>query len=141
MVSIAGVLVDGTITSHLVNWLSPFKERVTVVTGEKGALVGDTINADLTFHANAEAATNLWEPMASFRGVSEGDVVRYSLRRWEPLSAEHEGFRDAVLGDASNIVTMREGLHTVHVVEAVLESARTESTVGLAQFAQTSASR
>lgn len=138
MVSIAGVLVDGTITSHLVNWLSPFKERVTVVTGEKGALVGDTINADLTFHANAEAATNLWEPMASFRGVSEGDVVRYSLRRTEPLYAEHEGLRDAVLGDSSNIVTMREGLHTVLAVEAVLESARTDRTVELARSAAAS---
>ncbi|MGO2774412.1 MAG: Gfo/Idh/MocA family protein, partial [Brachybacterium tyrofermentans] len=37
MVSVTGRLEDGTITNHLVNWLSPFKERVTVVTGEKGA--------------------------------------------------------------------------------------------------------
>lgn len=125
MVSIAGTLSNGTITGHLVNWLSPFKERVTVVTGEKGALVGDTLTADLTFFANGEATTNLWESMASFRGVSEGDVVRYALQRKEPLKTEHEAFRDAVLGvDDSNIVTMREGLHTVRTVEAVLESAR-----------------
>src|SRR5699024_2991210 len=124
MVSIAGTLVDGTITNHLVNWLSPFKERTTVVTGEKGALVADTINADLTFHTNGRHQTNLWESMASFRGVSEGDVVRYALQRKEPLAAEHEAFRDAVLGEGRNIVTMREGLHTVRAVEAVLESAR-----------------
>lgn len=124
MVSIAGRLADGTITNHLVNWLSPFKERVTVVTGEKGALVGDTVTADLTFYANADAPTNIWESMASFRGVSEGDMVRYALQRTEPLRREHEAFRDAVLGDPSNIVTMREGLQTVRAVEAVLESAR-----------------
>lgn len=124
MVSIAGTLEDGTITNHLVNWLSPFKERTTVVTGEKGALVADTLNADLTFHANADAATNLWESMASFRGVSEGDSIRYALQRREPLATEHAAFRDAVNGDPSNIVTMREGLHTVRTVEAVLESAR-----------------
>ncbi|MGP9539031.1 Gfo/Idh/MocA family protein [Brachybacterium sp. AOP43-C2-M15] len=124
MVSVTGTLQDGTITNHLVNWLTPFKERVTVVTGEKGALVGDTLNADLTFHANADAATNLWESMASFRGVSEGDSITYALQRREPLATEHEAFRDAVLGDDSNIVTMREGLHTVRTVEAVLESAR-----------------
>ncbi|MGO1684755.1 MAG: Gfo/Idh/MocA family protein [Brachybacterium sp.] len=124
MVSVAGRLEDGTITNHLVNWLTPFKERVTVVTGEKGALVGDTLNADLTFHANADAATNLWESMASFRGVSEGDSITYALQRQEPLATEHQAFRDAVNGDSSNIVTMREGLHTVRTVEAVLESAQ-----------------
>lgn len=124
MVSIAGRLEDGSITSHLVNWLTPFKERVTVVTGEKGALVGDTVTADLTFFANGENPTNMWDSMASFRGVSEGDMVRYSLTRKEPLRTEHEAFRDAVLGTGENIVTMREGLQTVRAVEAVLESAR-----------------
>src|SRR5690625_6487640 len=38
MVSVAGCLADGTITNHMVNWLSPFKERMTVVTGQDGAL-------------------------------------------------------------------------------------------------------
>ena len=131
MVSVSGRLADGTITNHLVNWLTPFKERVTVVTGENGALVGDTLNADLTFHANGESTTNLWESMASFRGVSEGDSITYALQRKEPLATEHEAFRDAILGDASNIVTMREGLHTVRTVEAVLESARDADVVTL----------
>lgn len=122
MVSVAGRLKNGAITSHLVNWLSPFKERVTIVTGEKGSLVGDTVTADLTFFANGEA-TNEWDSMASFRGVSEGDMVRYALNRKEPLRTEHEAFRDAVLGKGTNIVTMREGLNTVRAVEAVLDSA------------------
>ena len=133
MVSISGALADGTITSHLVNWLSPFKERVTVVTGEKGALVGDTLNADLTFYSNGKHQTNIWEPMASFRGVSEGDVIRYALERKEPLAAEHEAFRDAVNGDGTNIVTMREGLHTVRAVEATLESAQERRVVSLSE--------
>lgn len=124
MVSVSGRLASGTITNHLVNWLSPFKERVTVVTGEKGALVGDTVSADLTFYANGAAPTNVWESMASFRGVSEGDMVRYALTRTEPLATEHQAFREAVNGDPSNIVTMREGLATVRAVEAVLTSAR-----------------
>jgi predicted dehydrogenase len=33
LVSAVGQLADGTVTNHLVNWLSPFKERVTVITG------------------------------------------------------------------------------------------------------------
>ena len=28
------------------------KERVTIMTGERGAFVADTLTADLTFHAN-----------------------------------------------------------------------------------------
>lgn len=131
MVSIAGRLADDTITNHMVNWLSPFKERMTVVTGEDGALVADTLNADLTFHANGEKTTNLWESMASFRGVSEGDSIRYSLQRTEPLHTEHAAFRDAITSGGTNIVTMREGLHTVRTVEAVLESARDASVVEL----------
>ncbi|MGP9707021.1 hypothetical protein [Brachybacterium sp. AOP24-D1-21] len=62
--------------------------------------------------------------MAKFRGVSEGDSITYALQRKEPLLTEHEALRDAVLGDSSNIVTMREGLHAVRTVEAVLDSAR-----------------
>src|SRR5690625_7983920 len=69
----------------------------------------DTINADLSYFTNGQHQTNVWESMASFRGVSEGDVVRYSLKRKEPLAAEHEAFRDAVRGGGTNIVTMREG--------------------------------
>ena len=131
MVSATGRLENGIITNHLVNWLSPFKERVTVVTGEKGALVGDTVTADLWFHENGEATTNMWDSFASFRGVSEGDKIRYALTRKEPLATEHQAFRDAVLGKGSNIVTMREGLHTVRAVEAVLESAKNSTVVTL----------
>src|SRR5690554_1884616 len=36
MVSISAKLENGIITDHLVNWLTPFKERVTLVTGERG---------------------------------------------------------------------------------------------------------
>ncbi|MCG7426846.1 Gfo/Idh/MocA family oxidoreductase [Helcobacillus sp. ACRRO] len=131
MVSVTGRLENGIITNHLVNWLSPFKERTTVVTGEKGALVGDTVTADLWFYENGESTTNMWDSFASFRGVSEGDKIRYALNRKEPLATEHEAFRDAVLGTGDNYVTMRDGLHTVRAVEAVLESAANNTVVSL----------
>lgn len=130
LVAVVGQLSDGTVTSHLVNWLSPFKERVTVITGEKGAFVADTLNADLTFHANATVASQ-WEDIARFRGVSEGDVIRYAIAKPEPLRTEHEAFRDAVLGKPADIVTMRQGLATVAVAEAVIESANTGTTISL----------
>ncbi|WP_345117938.1 Gfo/Idh/MocA family oxidoreductase, partial [Ornithinibacter aureus] len=128
MVAVVGQLAGGTITSHLVNWLSPFKERVTVVTGSKGSFVADTLSADLTFHANGEIE-QAWDAISKFRGVSEGDVVRYAIPKPEPLRVEHEQFRDAVLGKDADIVTMEQGLRTVLVAEAVLESARSGATV------------
>ncbi len=126
LVSITGQLADGTVTSHLVNWLSPMKERLTVVTGEKGTFLADTLTADLTFYANGTVDTE-WDAIAKFRGVSEGDVVRYALAKPEPLRVEHECFRDAVLdlpGAATQIVTMHQGLATVAVAEAAITSAR-----------------
>ena len=73
LVAITGQLADGTVTNHLVNWLSPMKERVTVITGEKGALVADTLTADLTFYENGVVPTE-WTrspaSAASARGTS-----------------------------------------------------------------------
>ena len=130
MGAVVGMLSGGTITNHLVNWLSPLKERVTIVTGEKGAFVADTLTADLTFYANGEVQTT-WDDIANFRGVSEGDVVRFAISKPEPLRVEHEQFRDAVLGKDADIVTMEQGLRTVLVAEACIESARTGSTIAI----------
>jgi UDP-N-acetylglucosamine 3-dehydrogenase len=123
LVAVVGQLGDGTVTSHLVNWLSPMKERVTIVTGERGAFVADTLSADLTFFANGLIPTT-WDGVAAFRGVAEGDMIRFAFAKPEPLRTEHEAFRDAVLGKSVDIVTLRQGMITVAVAEAVLASAR-----------------
>jgi predicted dehydrogenase len=128
LVAVTGSLYDGTVTNHLVNWLSPLKERVTIITGERGTFVADTMSADLTFYANGLVPTT-WNDIAQFRGVSEGDVVRYAIAKPEPLRVEHEQFRDSVLGKEADIVTLEQGLATVVVAEAVIESARTGRTI------------
>jgi UDP-N-acetylglucosamine 3-dehydrogenase len=122
MVAVVGQLADGTMVNHLVNWLSPLKERSTVVTGELGCFVADTLTADLTFYANGAWDTE-WEALRAFRGVSEGDMIRYAIPKREPLLVEHERFRDAVRGLSADIVPLREGLRTVEVSLVVLESA------------------
>lgn len=123
MMLATGQLANGIIVNHVVNWLSPMKERVTIITGEKGTFVADTSTGDLTFYANGTFPLQ-WESVTAFRGVSEGDIVRYAIPKREPLRAEHEAFRDAILGEPSEVVTMEQGLRTLEVVEAVLESAR-----------------
>ncbi|MGO1738034.1 MAG: Gfo/Idh/MocA family protein [Actinomycetaceae bacterium] len=122
MVLATGQLADGTMVGHTVNWLSPFKERRTVVTGERGSLVADTLNIDLTFYANGTIQTE-WDAVAAFRGVSEGDITTYAIQKREPLRVEQERFRDAVRGVGEDVVSMSEGVHTLEVVEAILSAA------------------
>lgn len=119
MMLATGRLKNGIIVNHVVNWLSPFKERLTLVTGERGALLADTLNNDLTFFENGTVKTQ-WDAVSQFRGVSEGSVTRYAIEKREPLKVEQENFRDAVNGQVSEIVTMEEGVKTLEVTEAIL---------------------
>lgn len=128
MIIATGRLENGIVVNHLVNWLSPMKERVTVVTGERGAYIADTSSGDLTFFANGTFPLE-WDAVSSFRGVAEGDMTRFAFPKREPLRVEHEAFRDAVLGIRHETVTMLQGLRTLEVVEGLLESARTGQSV------------
>jgi UDP-N-acetylglucosamine 3-dehydrogenase len=130
LVAVVAQLEGGTVANHLVNWLSPMKERVTVVIGERGCFVANTLDADLTFHENGLVPT-LWDHVSSFRGVAEGDSTRYAIPKPEPLRVELEQFRDAVLGKDADVISMRDGLAAVRVAEACIESAHTSSTVSL----------
>ncbi|WP_350258638.1 Gfo/Idh/MocA family oxidoreductase [Scrofimicrobium sp. R131] len=130
MLTASGRFTNGILVNHLVNWLTPYKDRATIVVGEHGALVADTAMGDLTFFENGEFALE-WDQIAAFRGVSEGQVIRYALKKREPLAVEQGNFRDAINGLSSNIVTMREGLDDMRVVEAMLESAATGESVKL----------
>lgn len=122
MVVAVGELENGTIVNHVVNWLSPFKERNTTVIGDKGALVADTLTADLTFFENG-TSKGIWDSVSAFRGVAEGDVTRFALTKTEPLLLEHQAFRDAVVtGDQSSIVTLEAGLAAVRVADQIIAS-------------------
>ncbi|MDA3146646.1 Gfo/Idh/MocA family oxidoreductase [Leucobacter sp. UCMA 4100] len=130
MVSITGTLKNGIMVNHLVNWLTPFKERLTVVTGERGAYVADTLTADLTFYENGTLESG-WDAVTAFRGVSEGTVTRFALEKREPLRNEHEAFRDAILGVRDTAVTLREGLETLRVAEAAIASGKSGESIEL----------
>lgn len=130
LVAVVGCLADGTVTNHLVNWLSPMKERRVVVTGEKGSFVADTLSADLTFFANASVPAE-WDAISRFRGVSEGDMIRYAIPKPEPLRVELECFFEAVKGTGDSHVTLEEGLATLRVADAVAQAAVEGTTVAI----------
>lgn len=131
LVAATGVLSNGVVTNHLVNWLTPYKERLVVATGDRGCLVADMLLADVTFFENGSVATQ-WDGISSFRGVSEGNVTRFAIEKPEPLRVQLEAFRDVVLGGDASIVTMREGMAAVAAADAAIESARTGMTTMVA---------
>jgi UDP-N-acetylglucosamine 3-dehydrogenase len=130
LISVSGLLEDSIVVSHLVNWLSPLKERKIIITGEKGTFVADTLRADLTFYENGKIEISQSE-LAHFRGVTQGDVHILAFEKPEPLVVEHQNFRDAVLGKPSNIVSLEEGTTTVKIADAIIESYTNEGLVKL----------
>lgn len=123
MVAVSGELSDGAIASHLVNWLSPMKERVVTVTGARGCLTADALAGELWLRRH-DADAGVGPPGPLERAAADGDVVRYLMPRREALRAELENFRDAVAGRPASIVTMRQGAAAVAVAEAVIAAAR-----------------
>jgi UDP-N-acetylglucosamine 3-dehydrogenase len=130
LISVSGLLEDSIVVSHLVNWLSPLKERKIIITGEKGTFVADTLRADLTFYENGKIEISQSE-LAHFRGVTQGDVHILAFEKPEPLIVEHQNFRDAVLGKPSNIVSLEQGTTTVKIADAIIESYTNNSLVKL----------
>lgn len=130
LVAIVAQLSNGIVANHLVNWLSPLKERKTIITGEKGTYVVDTLTSDLTFYANGTVSV-LQDRIAHFKGVSQGDIHIFAFDKPEPLRREHENFRDAVLGKDASIVTLTEGAKTVSVAAGALKSIKNQETIKL----------
>jgi predicted dehydrogenase len=116
-----GYLDNGCVFSLSVNWLTPRKERSVTVLGERGALVADLLGADLTFYANAAVPAE-WDAMARIKGVAEGDIVRYGLRKPEPLKTELETFVDAIQGGSmGQLASLDDGVRTMQVARRILD--------------------
>ena len=112
---------NGVIGNHLVNWISPFKDRLVQVTGEKGCFIADTINADLTLWENGSIQSD-WDTLLHARGISEGNVTRFAIEKHEPIFLEAQAFRDAVLGLRDDCVTLEEARLVLQVAELCLQS-------------------
>lgn len=107
-----------------INWLTPTKIRELSVAGERGMFVVDYLQQDLTFYENSQADPN-FDSIAMVSGVSEGNMVRYSIQRVEPLRAELEALAAAVRGEAPVAVSLHDGLAAVLIAELALQSAAT----------------
>jgi predicted dehydrogenase len=112
-----------------INWLTPTKVRDTTVLGERGMFRVDSLTKDLFFYENAQANGPMWSALEMLKGVSEGRMVRYPLRRYEPLKAELEAFAAAVRDDRPVPVSGEDGLQALRLALALVESGKTHQIV------------
>jgi UDP-N-acetylglucosamine 3-dehydrogenase len=123
-------LADGTIGILDVNWLTPTKIRELTVTGERGMFRVDHLTQDLCFYENADvddarkANDEHWNAITLLRGVSEGRMIRYPVRKYEPLRAELEGFVQAISEDKPVPVDGGDGLMALRLAQALVRSSR-----------------
>lgn len=112
-----------------INWLTPTKMRETLVLGEKGLFKVDDLLQDLYFYENTLAVGELWSPLRSIRGVSEGRMTRFPIPRQEPLKAELTAFIEAIRTGSMVPVTGQDGLEALRLSLALVESGKTHQVV------------
>lgn len=61
--------------------------------------------------------------MKILRGVSEGAMIRYSVKKREPLRAELEAFLATVRGEAPVFVSGQDGLIALMLAQTIVTSA------------------
>lgn len=120
---------DETLGVLEINWLTPTKIRELIVTGERGMFRADYLTQDLYFFENPEANGEHWSALSVLRGVSEGAMTRFALKKKEPLKAELEAFLAAAGGDRSRMVSGRDGLAALRLALALVESGNSHKTL------------
>lgn len=123
LVSIVGRAEGGVVTLLNVNWLTPRKVRETVVVGAGGMFIADSLTQDLFLYEN-NWDEGSWRMLQALRGVSEGNMVRFALRRVEPLRAELDAFHVAVRDRLPSPAPLADGIQALRLAEATLRSAR-----------------
>jgi len=67
--------------------------------------------------------------LGTIKGVSEGEMIRYPLRRYEPLRAELEAFVEAILEDKPVPVSGKDGLEALRLAQALIQSGQSKQVV------------
>ncbi len=112
-------LSDGTLVTHEINWLTPYKRRQTSVLGELGMLVADSLRAELRLFKNGTSGSE-WDVFSSLRGVSEGEEIKFVVPVREPLLLEHQAFQSLLqTGKQDEICTISEGLEVMRLIERI----------------------
>lgn len=115
--------MDNTIGLLEINWLTPTKIRELYVTGERGMFRVNYITQDLCFFENAEYDNSEWSSLSLLRGVSEGAIIQYAIKKKEPLRNELETFIGHLQGKANRLVSGVDAIAALRIAMALVESA------------------
>jgi predicted dehydrogenase len=115
-----GEMMNGMLVSHEVNWVTPTKARQTSVIGEEGMLVADSLRAELRLFRNGAIGSD-WGMYANFRGVTEGEEIKFVVPVREPLLQEHEAMiAELAQPGSTEICTLAEGMRVMRVLSRLL---------------------
>ena len=115
-----GELTNSMLVSHEVNWVTPTKARQTSVLGEDGMLVADSLRAELRLFRNGAIGSD-WGMYSNFRGVTEGEEIKFVVPVREPLLQEHEAMMAELTQPGSTeICTLAEGMRVMRVLSGLV---------------------
>lgn len=120
---------DGVLGILEINWLTPTKIRELCVTGERGMFQVNYLTQDLYFFENADMNGNGWPALSLLRGVSEGMVIKYPIKKREPLRVELETFISLVHGESEEYENGLDATIAIELVAALIESAKTGKSI------------
>ncbi len=112
---------DGTTGFVEVNWLTPMKVRKISLTCMESFVELDYINQ------SAEISTSQvreFDPSNMYNIPIEFDIRNISIQKKEPLMNEHIDFLEAVINKTKPLVSGEDGLMTIKVCTAAIESMR-----------------
>jgi UDP-N-acetylglucosamine 3-dehydrogenase len=107
------------------SWISPRKERSITIYGDKGILQGDLVDQEVWYFENGDVeidySDNYYQNVLLGR-VSEGKVIKFPIKKEEPLRSEHAFFY-SVIRDGKGPDPVY-GRNAVEYSLAVLQSAK-----------------
>jgi len=118
---------NDTICNLNINWVTPTKKRELIVTGEKGMFFVDYLKQDIYFYENKELNSQNYHYLV--KGVSEGNMTKFSIDRKEPLRAELEHFIECVKDDKEPLVSGEDGLKALEIAKKIIDSANNNKIV------------
>jgi UDP-N-acetylglucosamine 3-dehydrogenase len=121
---------EGGVTGVIeVNWMTPIKARTLTLTCEQRL-----VSVDYTRQALVVSSARLhdYDPSDLSQIPLEYDVHETQLRWQEPLKRELVDFLDAIRHGREPLVTGRDGLEAIRIIEAAQQADRTGSAIQIA---------
>lgn len=115
------------------SWISPKRIRTIEIYGTNGMLHGDYHQQDLWFYENPDSletkTKNLFEEILLKGNIGEGKVIKYPVKREEPLKQEIENFIDTINNKSEPFVKPKEALLALQTALSILESGKENKTI------------